>query len=403
MITVTAYTLLALSLALVVYAYAVYPALLKLLAPRFRERDEGITPPAPQWPEITITVPAYNEETAIRGMLDRILELDYPRDKLQVLIISDASTDKTDEIVRQYADRGVELLRLSRRSGKTAAENATRQYIRGAIVVNTDASVRIDPHGLKPLVAQFSDPSVGVASGRDVSVARTDGDANAAESDYVTYEMWVRDLESRVDSIVGASGCFFATRRELHSVIVPNALSRDFAAPLIAREHGFRAVSVNDAVCYVPRTPSLRKEYRRKIRTMTRGLETLYYKRHLLNPLRYGLFAWMLASHKLARWLVPWALLIATAALMALAPTAAWARLALAGAAFTALLALVAWYWPEERSVPRMLAVPGYLIFGLLAGLIAWINAARGDLNPIWEPTRRGPFEQQERHAEVKH
>jgi cellulose synthase/poly-beta-1,6-N-acetylglucosamine synthase-like glycosyltransferase len=379
--------LFALALCLALYAYLGYPVALKVLSV-LRPRPVRAGEPG-EWPLISITVPAFNEERAIGPALDAILAADYPADRRQILVVSDASTDRTDEIVRSYAGRGVELLRVPGRGGKTAAENAARPLLRGTIVVNTDASVRIRRDGLKPLVRALCDPAVGVASGRDVSVARMDHDLNLGESGYVGYEMWVRALETSVGSIVGASGCFYAIRRDLHMALVPVALSRDFAAALIAREHGLRAVSVNDAVCAVPRIASIRREYRRKVRTMTRGLETLYFKRHLLNPFRHGLFAWMLASHKLARWLVPWALAAAGLALAVLAPAHPWAALLLLPGAAFFVLAAIGWWWPEGRPVPRLVAMPAYFVAGNVAALTAWMNALSGDLNPIWEPTRR--------------
>ena len=372
--------------AVALYAYLGYPILLKLLS---LLRPQPASPGEPStWPLITITIPAYNEERAIAATLDAILATDYPADRRQILVVSDASTDRTDEIVRGYADRGVELLRVPVRGGKTAAENAAREHLRGDIVVNTDASVRIAPNALKPLIARFADPRVGVASGRDVSVGQLDHDLNLGESGYVGYEMWVRALETRVGSIVGASGCFYAIRRPLHLTLFPAALSRDFACALIAREQGYRAVSVEEAVCFVPRIQSLRREYRRKVRTLTRGLETLWYKRALLNPIRYGLFAWMLASHKLVRWLAPWGLALAAAGwlLMAVALDSA---LLLGIFVLPLLLAIGGWLWPEDRQAPRIVAVPAYLVSGIVAAMDAWLRALRGERNPVWEPTRR--------------
>ena len=261
----------------------------------------------------------------IAATLDSILAIDYPADARQILVVSDASTDGTDEIVAGFADRGVELLRMPFRRGKTAAENAARWHVTGEIVINTDASVRIDPLAIKHLVGAFGDPSVGVASARDVSITNLEQQANAGEQAYVGYEMWIRDVETAVYGIVGASGCLYAIRADLHMGRVPEDLSRDFAAALTAREHGRRAVSVPAALCFVPRGASLRQEYRRKVRTITRGLATLAHKRALLNPLRYGVFAWMLFSHKVCRWLVPAAGLLLLAALLALAVHSWWA------------------------------------------------------------------------------
>jgi glycosyltransferase involved in cell wall biosynthesis len=373
-----------------VYAYVVYPLLL-WLGTRGRPRRPPAEPGT--WPLISIAVPAHNEEAKLASTLECILEVDYPADRRQVLVVSDASTDRTDDIARSFAPRGVELVRLPRRAGKTAAENAARPYLRGELVVQTDASVRIDRGALKALVAAFSDPTVGVASGRDLSVADAEPE-NAGESGYVSYEMWVRELETRSGGIVGASGCLYATRRALHMEAVPEALSRDFAAALIAREHGFRSVSVADAVCYVPRIRSLQREYDRKIRTMTRGLQTLFYKRHLLNPIRYGRFGFMLLSHKLIRWLVPLAALVGLAGLsVAAAGGAWWGALGVIAAGATVAAAIIAWRWPEARPLPRVLGVPGYLVSGVLAGLRAWGNALRGQLHPVWDPTRRGPVQ----------
>jgi cellulose synthase/poly-beta-1,6-N-acetylglucosamine synthase-like glycosyltransferase len=260
-------------------------------------------------------------------------------------------------------------------------------------VVNTDASVRIGQQALRPLIERFRDPTVGVASGRDLSIGLKDGRDNIGESRYVNYEMWVRDLETRSGGIVGASGCFFASLPHLHGQIVPEALSRDFAAPLIARENGLRSVSVPEAVCYVPRTTSVRREYRRKVRTMTRGLETLFYKRHLLNLFRYRGFAFKLWSHKLVRWLVPWATLGALTGLVLIALQVAWLRWALGLGLVAAVGTMVfTWRWPSGRQMPPLLSTAAYLLFGLLAGVAAWIKALSGDLNPVWEPTRREPL-----------
>jgi len=189
-----------------------------------------------EWPTISIVLPVYNEAESIAATLERVLAIDYPAERRQVVVVSDASTDSSDEIIARFAARGVELLRMPQRRGKTAAENAARSHLSGAIIINTDASVRIEPGAVKQLVGAFADPSVGVASGRDVSVANLDahvaagGDvsvanlddrANPGEMAYVGYEMRVRDLETQLDGIVGASGCLYAIRKDLHVRFMP--------------------------------------------------------------------------------------------------------------------------------------------------------------------------------------
>jgi cellulose synthase/poly-beta-1,6-N-acetylglucosamine synthase-like glycosyltransferase len=376
-----------LPVAIGLWAYVGYPLVLWLLT-RVGGRHVVRTDPA-EWPTVSFSLPAHNEERNIRATLDALLALDYPLDRIQVVVGSDASTDRTDEIVREYAGRGVELVRLDLRGGKTAVENGLVPYLKGDLVVNTDATIRILPGSLKPLVRAFQDPSVGVASGRDVSVGDESREANRAESGYVGFEMWLRSLETLKGGIVGASGCFYAIRRDLHASMFPTHLSRDFASAMIAHEHGFRSVSVDEAICLVPRATSLRAEYRRKIRTMARGLETLWFKRHLLNPFRHGDFALMLLSHKLCRWLVHLVLPVSVVAVGILSARHGAARL------FTLLVALgigvgvAALRWPPDRSMPRLVQVVGYLFAANLAGFQAWIQALTGDQNPIWEPTRR--------------
>ena len=369
------------------YAYLCYPALL-WLAGRFRHRSLPASDPA-QWPQITVVVPAYNEAASIRRTIESLLDLDYPAELRHILVISDASTDGTDDIVREYAARGVQLLRQEQRGGKYAGEIAALPHLRGEIVVNTDATIRILPDSLKPLIRAFEEPSVGLASGRDVSVGSVNVEANRGESGYVGYEMWVRSLETRVNSIVGASGCFYAIRRSLHGSQIPPGYSRDFASALVVREQGFRAVSVDQAVCLVPRTASLQREFRRKVRTMTRGLRTLWLKRRLLNPFRYGSFGWMLWSHKLVRWLVFPAAPLALAALVPLSLVSIPARVLLAGAGVGIGLGTVAMRSPEGRPLPRVVALCGFVLASHVAGFVAWAKALGGESSSIWEPTRR--------------
>ena len=253
--SIVPYILIALPVVIFGWAYAGYPLTL-WLASRFRSAPP--TPPDPaQWPFISITVPAFNEAARIRSTIESLLAVDYPADRRQILIVSDASTDDTDRIVGEYADRGVELFRVKRRGGKTAAENEAADALRGEIIVNTDASIRIQPHSVKALVRAFQDPRIGVASGRDISVG-AETESNRGESGYVGYEMWVRELETRLGGIVGASGCCYAARAQVQRTVLRDDLARDFASALIARKLGLRAVSINDATAVVPRTPSLR-------------------------------------------------------------------------------------------------------------------------------------------------
>jgi cellulose synthase/poly-beta-1,6-N-acetylglucosamine synthase-like glycosyltransferase len=382
--TVIALILVFLPAIIACYAYVGYPLLLRIVAAcsagDSRQSDAEL-------PYVTVVIPAYNEEAQIRGAIESQLAQDYPANRRQILILSDASTDDTDSIVGEYASRGVELLRMPTRGGKTAAENASVAHIRGEVVINSDASVRMNPRAVGYLAEAMRNPTVGVASTRDVSVAGHGDASNAAEAGYVGYEMRIRELETAAGGIVGASGSGYAIRKVLHRNPVRADLSRDFSAALTAHRYGFRAVSVEPAICYVPRTASLRTEYKRKVRTIARGMNTLFFNRELLDPIRHGAFAWKLISHKLCRWLVPLSTSFSLVGLLMLAPSFVWARVLLAGAVVIAGVAFAGTRWPEDRRVPRWLPV------GALAANLAVVHAAwrffQGEDNQIWEPTRR--------------
>ena len=383
------------SVGLVAYAYFLYPALLWLVA-RVRTAPPVVHSEPRDWPRISITLPAYNAEDTLRPVLEALVNIDYPRDRRQILVFSDGSTDGTDALVREYAGEGVELLRVEGRLGKTEVENRAFTALTGEIIVNTDASVTVRADAIKRLVAAFQDPAVGVASARDVSVASVGATGHASEAAYVGYEMWVRDLETAVSGIIGSSGCLYAIRASLHRRNLPGHLSRDFSSALWAKLNGARAVSVRDANCFVPRAANMRIEYRRKIRTMSRGIQTLFYHGQLLNPFRYGAFAWMLWSHKLIRWLVPFALVAAAGATVAsgaqlprLYPEFALLGYAAMAAVFGGLgAAALGWWWPRAKA-PRLLAMGAYFVAGTWAGIVAWKRALLDERAPVWEPTPR--------------
>ncbi len=382
--TVIALILVFLPVLIACYAYVGYPLLLRVVAAFSGDDDAALSS---ELPYVTVVIPAYNEEAQIRGAIESQLAQDYPVERRQILILSDASTDDTDSIVREYESRGVELLRMPTRSGKTAAENASVKHIRGEVVINSDSSVRMHPRAVSYLANAMRDPRVGVASTRDVSVAGHGDASNAAEAGYVGYEMRIRQLETIAGGIVGASGSGYAIRTMLHRNPVRADLSRDFSAALTAHRNGYRAVSVEPAICYVPRTASLRTEYKRKVRTISRGMDTLYFNRELVDPIRHGAFAWKLISHKLCRWFVPLSTPFSLLGLLMLAPEYLWARVLVVGAVFVACAAFAGTQWPDGRRVPRWLPI------GALAANLAVLNAAwrffHGHEDHIWEPTRR--------------
>jgi cellulose synthase/poly-beta-1,6-N-acetylglucosamine synthase-like glycosyltransferase len=261
--------------------------------------------------------------------------------------------------------------------------------IRHDIVVNTDATIVIPRASVKALVRPFTDPSIGVVSGRDVSVPTGASESTKAEAGYSDYEMWVRSLEARFGSIVGATGSLYAIRRDLFDPRLVEYLSRDFASTLTAYERGLRTVAADDAVCLVGQAPSLRAEFRRKARTMVLGLDTLWHHRRLLDPARHGWFAVMMMSHKVCRWLVYLLAPLAVVGLALLAVRWAVAAGALAVVLVIALLGGLGLLWPSTRRAPALLAIAGYALAMGAAGFVAWLRFFRGTHSVVWEPTRR--------------
>lgn len=369
------------------YAFVVYPAIVWAWA---KLRPAYVPPPEPaEWPEVTILIVAYNEERRLKKTLDHALATDYPADRLNVLVVSDCSSDGTDALVTNYGDARVRLLRMPERSGKPAGENAAGPHLRGDIVVSIDASILIPRDSLKPLVQALLDPKVGLASGRDISVGDEAREGNKAESGYVGMEMTLRSYETRVHSIVGASGCFYANRKHLQMVQLPPELARDFAAASVARAHGYRAVSVDAATCLVPRTPTLKAELRRKSRTMGRGLSTLVYLRGMMNPFKYGSYAFMMASHKLVRWMLFPAFLGWLVGPLLLLRSAPYTLVLTLGMVVGLVLARLVITWPDDKRLPRLIAFPGYVFISIVAGWKAWLHLLRNEKSAMWEPTQR--------------
>ncbi len=383
--------------ALTLYAYLGYPAALWLLA-HFRRKPPIVRNDPAEWPLISIALPAYNAERTLRPVLEALVAADYPADRRRIVVLSDGSTDGTEALVREFEGRGVELLAFPVRQGKTAVENAACSALTGDIIVNTDASVTVAPDAIKKLIAAFQDPTVGVASSRDISIASVGAEGPSNEGTYVGYEMWVRELETAVESIVGASGSLYAVRSHLHDRPVPTHLSRDFSSALWARLNGLRSVSVSDALCFVPRSASMQIEYRRKIRTMHHGLQTLFYRKQLLNPFRYGVFAWMLWSHKLLRWLVPVAVIIGWGATLALGVNLLFDSTAFVQAdgiglivvtLMPAALGAIGWWWPRGTQPPQLASTAAYFVSSVLAAIGAWRRTITNERAATWEPTPR--------------
>ncbi|MBI2413185.1 MAG: glycosyltransferase family 2 protein [Deltaproteobacteria bacterium] len=285
------------SLLLAGYVYFIYPVIATLLAGALKRRvNKGrITP------RVSIVIAAFNEEAHIGATIENKLKLDYPKDRLEIIVASDGSTDATDGIVKGYADRGVRLIRQEKRQGKTAALNMAVPMATGEIIVFSDSNSIYAPGALRELVSNFADPTVGYVTGKMVYVNNDGSVIGDGCSAYMKYENWLRALETSLGSVVGVDGGIDAVRKSLYSAMRPDQIP-DFVLPLKVVEKGYRVVYDPEALLNENSLGASSDEYRMRVRVSLRSLHALRDMRHLLNPAKYGLFSWQLLSHKVLRY-----------------------------------------------------------------------------------------------------
>lgn len=365
----------------VIYPYLGYPAVLWLLGGVLgRERKiEGEDPPF--YPSISMIIPVCNEEKRIERKLANTEALRYPADRLQVLFVSDGSTDRTVELIRKQVRGAMTLIERPVRQGKAAALNAGLEHATHDIVIFSDASIELEPDALRHIVQGFRDPAIGCISGED-KIAESGGEAW-----YGRYELLIRRLESKVHSIVGASGSFYAQRREL-CVPFAEGLAPDFLSVLRTVEQGFRAISEPKAVGTMTSVKDSNQEFERKVRTLIRGMTALFSYARVLNPVRFGVFAVEMFSHKVLRWSVPAFLITALFSSVLLIDSPWFLFVTAIQVAFylVALLAFSGWA-VIRQSLPGKIAL--YFSIVNAAILVAWVKYAIGVRQELWTPSQR--------------
>jgi len=286
---------------MLVYVYAGYPLLARLLGGVVHRRVWAAVP-GEHVPSVTVLIAAYNEAAAIEATVRNKLEQDYPAGKLDVIVISDESDDGTDDIVTAIGDPRVRLIRQAPRAGKTSALNLAMPGAEGEIIVFSDANSLYAPDTVKNLVAPLADPEVGYVTGRMVYKAPDGSLTGEGCSAYMRYENNLRAWETDLGSIVGVDGGVDAMRRAIYRPMNADQLP-DFVQPLTVREQGYRVVYEPRALLYEDALAEAGDEMRMRVRVSLRAFHALKDKAALLNPFRFGLFAWQLWSHKLLRYL----------------------------------------------------------------------------------------------------
>lgn len=382
------------ALFLVGYTYFGYPLLLLALRnSSVGSRHGSSQTPPPQGVAIIITV--RNEQSVIKKKIEDTLALHFRgtnlvadsvrEGQLDLIVASDCSDDETDSIVESFSNAGVRLVRLPERGGKERAQKAAIHETSADIIVFTDAKITLNQDAIDNFLAYFTDPKVGAVSSRDQVLSAEDG--SSGEGMYVRYEMWLRQLESDFNSLIGLSGSCFAVRRHIAQELQIDIPS-DFSLLLESQRQGMRGVHAPDVIGSYRAVRTEGEEFSRKVRTVLRGITACFSRAEVLSPAHYGVFSWQVWSHKIGRWAVPWLLVVSFIGSVYLASQSFFfAFLALAHLALVSL----AIFGLAEDSYQRQPLIKICVFFCVVnaAIAVAWIKYLSGQRSVAWNPSAK--------------
>lgn len=372
----------------VVYAYALYPILIWSLARCF---GRSALPPQladEDLPRVSLLIAAHDEEAVIEARIRNALAMDYPSEKLEIVIGSDGSTDRTNSIVRRYASRGVRLLEYPVRKGKASVLNNSIPHLSGELVLLSDANTEVDTSAAHRLARWFVDPSVGSVVGRLILVDPSTG--KNADGLYWKYETFLKKNEARLGGLLGANGAIYAIRKNGYLPIPANTIIDDFVIPLLAKVHsGCSLIYDQDATAVEETAPDIASEFRRRVRIGAGGFQSIGILHRLLDP-RQGWVAFTFLSHKLLRWLCPFFLIgmIAAATYLSLLQAPLYA-IALASQVLFYLVSRTADQLPDalgRLKIIRLSAMFTGMNIALWFGFWRWLSSPQ---QGTWQRTAR--------------
>ena len=367
---------------LLFYVYAGYPLLLALIGLFVRRprAEAGYTP------RISVLIAAYNEEEAIERKIRQTLALEYPKEKLEVLVLSDCSTDRTDEIVNAFPDSRVRLVRMPERRGKTFAQNIGVKEATGEIIIFSDATAIYHPKALLYLACSYQYSAVGAVSGRyqyfDPGEQSPTGLGSMA---FWNYENLIKKMQSRISTITGCCGCIYSVRKTAYTELPADIIS-DLVQPLQAIRKGYRVVFEDRALAYEETTQSTGEEFSMRVRVVTRAMRGLLSVSDLLKPWKFAWPAFQLWSHKIMRWMVP-LFLIALLAANSLLLDSSFYRFTLAVQLFFYAAALLNMLLPLHRQW-KPLGIPLFFCTLNAAALVSMLEICRGRKYVTWQTVR---------------
>ncbi len=381
---------------IVFYAYIGYGILLFILIKIKRMAGRSKTEFQTGYePEVTLFIAAYNEKDFVAEKVKNSLELDYPREKLHMVWVTDGSDDGTPDVLKQY--QGIEVYHLPQRSGKIGAMNRGMQFVKTPVVVCCDANTMLGRESIRRIVRLFSDPKVGCVSGeKRIFSKEKDSAAGAGEGLYWKYESTLKKWDAELYSVVGAAGELFAIRTELYQEVERDTLLDDFIISLRVAQKGYTIQYDPEAYAIETASANVKEELKRKIRISAGGIQSVIRLRSLLNIFRYGTLSFQYISHRVLRWtLAPLSLLLMLVAGLTLALQEGIFNFGLYSIIFWLqvafyIAALVGWYL-ENRSIRvKLLFVPYYFFIMNLSVFLGFKRYLKRTQSVNWERAKRG-------------
>jgi len=370
-------------LGIIFYAYLGYPLFILFLSLFVNKKvNKGNIESS-----VTFLVAAYNEEKNIREKLENTLRLDYPKEKLEIIVASDASEDRTDEIVKEFADQGVILHRVEGRVGKTETQNQTVKIVKGDIIIFSDGTTEYKNDAIRKIVRNYNDPSIGAVSGRYGYINPTGAPIGLGTILFWKYENSVKSRQTRIKTVTGCCGCIYSVRKSLYEPL-PRDIISDLVEPLKILEKGYRIAFEPEAVAYEETTETSKEEFGMRVRVISRGMVGLWYMRKLFNPFKYGFISFQLFSHKVLRWMIPFLL-----------PFLLISNLFLIGHPFYTLTLIVqilfyigamgGYLLDKMGKKVKLLALPLYYCVVNAASVAAFFRTIFGKKAIVWETVRK--------------
>jgi len=375
------------SLFLIFYAYVGYPVLITLLSllVNNKVKQKNIEP------FVTLLITAFNEEKDIAQKIENSLALDYPKDKFEIVVASDGSTDATDEIVKGFEknETGVPVVlhRVEGRVGKTATQNSAARICQGEIIVFSDAASMYDRNAIRALVRNYADPAVGAVSGMYTYEVVEGASTGLATKIFWNLENFIKSRQTKIKTITGCCGCIYSLRKELYTDL-PATIISDLVEPLMILRKGYRIAFESEANAQEETAGKSTDEFKMRIRVIVRGMNGMLFVKDLFNPRKYPFIAFQLISHKLLRWIVPAFAIIAFISNAFLFGTHIFYSLVFLGQVLFYGLA-IAGFFMEKKGIHKIyFYLPLYFCTVNLASLISIFKVMRRENIVTWETKR---------------